>query len=137
MLRLGLLSETRTMFVSRRIQIVCLALMIVLCGSPQICQGLGRESFITFEQQKDDFILVQGSVATPFYVDSNDYPGVARAANDLSHDILSVTGIAPLVVRGQDELHGSAVIIGTLGRSALIDRLIREHKIDTSALQGK
>lgn len=103
----------------------------------QVSLAIGHDRLVETKYEPRDFILVQGSVATPLYIDSNDYPGVARAANDLSHDILSVTGIAPPVVRGQAELQGTAVVIATLGRSALIDRLIREHKIEASALQGK
>ena len=80
---------------------------------------------------------MRAGAAAEIYVDASDYPGVTRAANDLGQDIQRVTGIAPRVRHDGSELGATVVIIGTLGKSALIDRLIREHKIDATALQGK
>uniref|UniRef100_E6PY85 Gylcosyl hydrolase 115 C-terminal domain-containing protein n=1 Tax=mine drainage metagenome TaxID=410659 RepID=E6PY85_9ZZZZ len=56
-------------------------------------------------------------------------------------DIERVTGLKPVLVadsisRGKVAAEG-LVLIGTLGHSALIDRLVARHKIDTSAIAGK
>ncbi len=107
---------------------------LIAAGS---CWAIGEERFVEGEFHNGDFVLARVGATTEIYVDANDYPGVARAANDLCQDIQRVTGIAPRVQHDGSELGATAVIIGTLGKSALIDRLIREHKIDVARLQGK
>jgi hypothetical protein len=40
-------------------------------------------------------------------------------------------------VHSEKELGASVLIIGTLGKSEMIDRLVREHKLDVSGIEGK
>ena len=114
-----------------------LALLVALGVFPETCFGIGHDRFVATKYEPGDFILVENGAAAPLAVDPNDYPGVTRTANDLSGDILRVTGVRPRFLNAQGALEGRAVIIATLGRSALLDRLIGEHKIDAAALQGK
>jgi Glycosyl hydrolase family 115/Gylcosyl hydrolase family 115 C-terminal domain len=120
-----------------RLRNISVVLTLSLSGFAQVCSALGQASYVSFKYEQGDFVLVQGKHVAPLYVDSNDYPGVARAANDLSQDIQRVTGEVPAVVREQSALGVDAVMIGTLGKSAFVEQLIREHKIDVSALEGK
>ncbi len=99
--------------------------------------AIGEERLVEGEFHNGDFVLARGNAAAEMYVDASDYSGVTRAASDLSQDIQRVTGVSPRVLHEEGTLGATAIIIGTLGKSALIDRLIREHKIDTTALQGK
>ena len=107
---------------------------LIAAGS---CWAIGEERFVEGEFHSGDFVLARAGAAAEIYVDASDYPGVTRAASDLCQDIQRVTGIAPRVQHDGSELSATVVIIGTLGKSALIDRLIREHKIDATALHGK
>ncbi len=66
-------------------------------------------------------------------VDAADWPGVLRAARDLQADINRVTGVSPAWNTGGRRL----ILIGTVGRSPLIDGLARAGKIDVSAIRGK
>lgn len=125
------------MALSTRIRNIGFLLIIANAVFPQICRALGQAHYIDFKYQPGDFILVQGEQVTPLYVDSGDYPGVARAAGDLSQDIQRVTGRVPAVVHDQSAVRATAVIVGTVGKSALIEQLIRAHKIDVTALRGK
>ena len=84
-----------------------------------------------------DFKLVYDGAAADLYVDDQDYPGVKRAFSDLRDDIERVTGVQPTIKQGISELSGPVVIAGTIGRSGLIDQLIREGKLDTEDIQGK
>jgi len=101
------------------------------------CWAIGEERFVEGEFHGGDFVFARDGGAAAMYVDASDYPGVTRAASDLSQDIQRVTRVAPRVLHDEGALGSTAIIIGTLGKSALIDRLIREHKIDAKALQGK
>jgi hypothetical protein len=78
--------------------------------------------------------MVEGKTAASIYVDAADWPGVARAAADLQADIARVTGITPTLAHTAG---GNPIMIGTIGKSALIDQLIRERKIDVTGVAGK
>jgi hypothetical protein len=62
---------------------------------------------------------------------------VTRAAKDLQADINRVTGVTPTLVTSAAAASGDVVLIGTIGRSPLIDGLVRERKLDVSAIAGK
>uniref|UniRef100_S0DDJ6 Glycoside hydrolase family 115 protein n=1 Tax=termite gut metagenome TaxID=433724 RepID=S0DDJ6_9ZZZZ len=65
-------------------------------------------------------------------VDDADHAGVLRAVDDLREDLRMVTGNLPDSTVGRE-----AVIVGTAGRSALVDRLIREKKIAAGDIVGR
>ena len=68
-------------------------------------------------------------------IDDNDSELVKVAAGHFADDIHMVSGTRP-VVSGQPQ-KGLAVIAGTVGQNALIDRLAKEGKIDVSSVQGQ
>ncbi len=75
--------------------------------------------------------------AAPVYVDTNDYAGVVIAANNLCADVHRVTGHTPAMVRTEAALGTNAIIVGTLGKSRIIDQLIRAGKIDVSSITNQ
>jgi hypothetical protein len=85
----------------------------------------------------DAFAIVQDKTAATIHVDAGDYPGVARAAADLQADIARVTDCTAKLVREEEGLGDNVIFAGTIGRSAAIDRLIRERKIDVSQTAGR
>ncbi|MEP6833369.1 MAG: glycosyl hydrolase 115 family protein [Gemmatimonas sp.] len=87
----------------------------------------------------DRFVLSTGAASTAIYVANNEYPGATRAARDLAADIGRVTNKASVVtvVAAGKVLVKQAVIIGTIGHSALIDDLVQRHKIDVREVAGK
>src|SRR5256885_747080 len=83
------------------------------------------------------FPLVAGSVSAPLLVSANDFPGVIRAARDLRADINRVTRIEPAFSTDSLPTARQLIIIGTLGKNAVIDRLVRERRIDAAGIAGK
>ena len=73
----------------------------------------------------------------PIYVDTEDYAGVVRAVGDLRDDVRRVTGSTPALTHDAGALKARAILVGTLGRSRVIDELAREGKIDASRIAGK
>lgn len=67
------------------------------------------------------------------YVDSNDERGVMRAARNLCADFHAVCGADAQIL----DHYAVGIVIGTLGHSAVIDRMVKEKRIDLSALKGK
>ena len=73
--------------------------------------------------------LAEKGSATPIFVDNADWPGVVRAAGDLASDIQRVTGVAPTLSAGVPKAASQAVLVGTIGRSPLIDGLVRAGRL--------
>ena len=83
------------------------------------------------------FPLAAGGVAAAVEYDPDDHPVVAHAAADLAADVASVTGIRPiLVARSTPIAARQIVLIGTIGHSRLIDRLVRSGRLDARRLRG-
>jgi hypothetical protein len=99
--------------------------------------GLGQSRYVEVTNHPGNIVLVENRRASSIFVDLADYEGVARAADDLKADIEKVTGCRPEMVHDARELKSSVILIGTLGKSALVDQLIHEDKLNVTAIAGK
>jgi hypothetical protein len=107
-------------------------LALPLCG-----YAMGQPQYVRTTPAPEGFTLAGAGTAAKLYVDPGDDAGVIHAARELQNDIQHVTGLgAPLLMSGKLP-RGSPVLIGTIGRSRLIDALIRERAIDVSPIRGK
>lgn len=71
------------------------------------------------------------------YVDAvSELPTVQRAAGDLVNDFKAVTGKAPKSESALSALGDRAIIVGTLGHSALIDSLVSAGILDATQISG-
>jgi len=96
----------------------------------------GDRAYVTFTPAANSFPLVQNGAAAPLVVGADDWPGVLRAAGDLRADVARVTTTTPALMHTVPA-SGMAVIVGTVGHSAILDRLISSRKIDVSSIAGK
>ncbi|NGO71772.1 glycosyl hydrolase 115 family protein [Streptomyces boncukensis] len=98
-------------------------------------------AYISFTPRGGAFPLVRNAAAAPVAVDAADHPGVRRAAADLCADIERVTGVRPELRRAAEgRVPGAArevVLVGTLGRSPLIDRLVDSGALDPTGVAGR
>lgn len=83
-----------------------------------------------------EFMIAEGGRTAVIRVDDKDWPGVIRAARDLGDDVRKVTGTASPVLIGNKSAMGN-IIVGTIGKSRLIDRLVSKKKIDVSEIKGQ
>lgn len=103
----------------------------------------GRGRFIAFDARRDAFPLAARGKAAPIAVSPDDHPGVVRVVDDLRADIERVTGVKPAVTDGAPSAkaakspHRDLVIVGTIGRSPLIDGLIEAGKLDVRGIEGR
>lgn len=84
------------------------------------------------------FTLTESGAAPPLVVSAGDFPGVVRVVGDLRDDIARVTQVTPAVV--DDAPPGDApqaVLIGTLGKSPLIDQLVSSGQLDVHDVAGR
>lgn len=99
--------------------------------------AIGQQRYVNGTYSKGDFTLAQKDGIAPLYVDSNDYAGVVRAVRDLQADVHRVTGRTPTVINTETGLEKNTVLIGTIGKSQIIDRLVKNGKIDAAQVAGK
>lgn len=80
------------------------------------------------------FQLVGKSVVPSIVVDPSDAAVVRHAVDDLSDDILTVTG--QRATAASAPAGKTAILVGTLGQSKLIDQLVAARRVDVSRLKG-
>jgi hypothetical protein len=116
-----------------------LAALLGLCifAPLRTAHAIGQTRYILDKPAPGAFPMVQAKTAAAILVDPADWPGVARAAADLQADIARVTGVTPALLRAAPGLGAAAIIVGTIGRSPIVDQLVRERKIDTAQVAGK
>lgn len=104
---------------------------------PQIALARNNESYISTKKGKGNFTLSASGKSAPLYVSSKDYPGVIRVLKHLQIDISRVTNAQPDL--SIDTIPGSKeiVLVGTLGRSPLIDKLVQDRKLNVEGIAGK
>ncbi|MBV7537622.1 glycosyl hydrolase 115 family protein [Duganella sp. sic0402] len=114
------------------------ALLLALLCHALPAQALGQKKLAWFDQPPADAVaLARNGQAARLYVDPADHIGVLRAAGDLQADITRVSAAKPLLTKGGKPAGADVVIIGTIGKSALIDQLVAEGKLDVSSIKGK
>jgi len=101
------------------------------------CSAVGQARYVTNNPEPGSFAIVQGKMAAAIYVDENDYAGVVRAAGNLQGDVQQVSGCRPAIVHELKAAGPSIIIVGSVGKSGMIARLMREGKLDATPIAGK
>ncbi|WP_426167647.1 glycosyl hydrolase 115 family protein [Pseudoduganella sp. R-34] len=123
----------------RRLCELLLAVALLGAGVAGPAHALGQKPFVATERAAaapGSVVLVEAGRASTLYVDAGDHAGVLHAAASLQEDIGQVSGVWPALEkstpRGKD-----VIIIGTLGKSRLVDGLVKAGKLDAKAIVGK
>ncbi len=110
----------------------------ILMLSALVAVSAGRAQVAVHEKSpktKYAFTLASPRQTAAILYDASDAAVVKRAAELFAADVEAVTGRYPQVTSATGET-GPAVIVGTVGGSALIRRLSEAGKIDTAPLEG-
>ncbi|MBS1701286.1 MAG: glycosyl hydrolase 115 family protein [Armatimonadetes bacterium] len=110
---------------------ILLILLILAC----VAAAFGEEvQFMTptFVRETGGIEIAGPSGAVPILVADEDWAGVKRVAGDLRDDIERVTGHEP-TINGSGKV---AIILGTIGKSPLVDKLVRDRKLDVRGVRG-
>lgn len=100
--------------------------------------ALVKTPSVSFTEIPDGLKLGGSGVGPTIRLDAKDSPGVIRAAGDLALDFERITGTKGTVITdGKADSNPAVIIVGTIGKSSLIDSLVSSGKIDVSAIQGK
>ena len=115
-------------------KIYCLTLLYI-CAVISL-HAIGDTQYVTYSST-NGFCIASHGVTASLLVDSTDYAGVLRAAGDLQRDIRLVTDSQPTLSASLSKPAKYAVIIGTIGKSKLIDQLIATGKIHIDSIKGR
>ncbi|PIL23731.1 hypothetical protein GSI_13481 [Ganoderma sinense ZZ0214-1] len=135
---------------TRRGATLALGLLAVAGGA----LAIGQDTCVAFQSSSTTFTVVKSGKAAPILLSPDEWPGVQRAAFDFASDIQSVTGVKPTLTNVTSSpsssnstsnstdstaygSSGTAIIVGTLGKSSLIDDIVNRTNIDVSSIQGK
>lgn len=124
--------------------------------------AIGQNATIAFNASTGSLQLATTSSSVRLLLDSADWPGVLRVADDLASDfgrvtgrngslslvntnatttnasmIFNVTGRSGWINASGSNSSSGVIIAGTLGNSTIIQSLIDAGKIDVSAIEGK
>src|SRR4051812_49772 len=94
-------------------------------------------SYVTTRPGPGRFPLVEHGRAATIVVSTKDFAGVVRVAGDLQSDLERVSGVKPALSRDAVPNGSAVILLGTIGRSPLIDGLIAVGTLDASAITGK
>jgi len=123
---------------SKTAHLAQIVVAIAICTTSLHAFALGEPAYIANKPTPGAFALVAKNAATPLLVSNEDWPGVARAVGDLGQDIQRVTNLQPQILSSlSSQPTPDLVIIGTIGKSPLIDDLIRRGKLDVKGISGK
>lgn len=111
---------------------------LILMLSALVAVSAGHAQVAVHEKSPETkyaFTLASPRQTAAILYDASDAAVVKRAAELFAADVEAVTGRYPRVTSATGET-GPAVIVGTVGGSALIRRLSEAGKIDTAPLEG-
>jgi len=112
------------------------ALLAALPVTPRAWAELTPALALGSESEAGNFPLVRNHAAAGICVDGNDFKVVHIAADCLAADVAAVTGVKPAIT-GSAALPKDLVLIGTIGTSPSIDKLIQDGKLDVRDVKGK
>ena len=110
---------------------------LLMSRSPFAAAASDGQILTAPSHETDCVTIADGKSAAMIVVDANDYPVVQLAANFFADDIQRVTGHRPTVTNapaGAPQM----IIAGTIGHSALIDKLATDGKLkDLERIQNR
>ena len=94
-------------------------------------------SFLTVKKAQGQFALVENGKPSSILLSESDYSGVLKVAGLFQKDLSHVSGQEAKLTIADKQQAENLIIVGTLGKSKLIDQLVKEGKIDVAELEGK
>ncbi|WP_051234389.1 glycosyl hydrolase 115 family protein [Flavobacterium denitrificans] len=120
-----------------KIKTCCIILSLFLIGLSTESYAINSDKYIVNQASAESFPLVSKGKTASILVSNKDYAGVLKVAGHLENDIFKVSDLHPRRIKKISEVEDFVIIIGTLGKSEIIDQLAQKGKIDKNELQGK
>jgi hypothetical protein len=112
------------------------SILLVCLSLPGLCHSM-NSSPVSSRKVRGCFTLSASGKSASLVVGSAEYSGVIRAAKMFQEDVERVTAHRPRMTIDSIPESKEVVLIGTLGRSPLIDQLAESGKIKVDDIAGK
>ncbi len=124
-----------------RLKRVWSILVIILLGFTSAfadnASSSANPEYVISQRETSAFTIIDKGVPAPIVVNAYDYQGVIRAAEYFKNDLGMVAGKESKLVLDVIPVVKQVIIVGTLGKSPLIDQLIKTGKIDVNDIRGR
>ena len=97
----------------------------------------GYTQMVTTKNEQGSFEISSTTSVTSIYVNTEDHVVIKKAAAFLQGDIESVTGKRPDLSNQFPSAAKNIIIIGSIDRSAIIQQLIKERKLNIDKIKNK
>lgn len=118
-------------------KITYIILSLLLIGLSTNSYAINPEKYVLNQASSENFPLVSKGKVASIFVDDKDFAGVLKVTGHLENDLFKVSDLHPKRIKKISEAEDLVVIIGTLGKSKIINQLAKEGKIDKNELKGK
>jgi len=119
---------------NRLIVLISILFMFSIVQNPIFAQNIEQDKLYTGNSV---FEIVNNNQCVPILYDKDDADVVSICAKALANDIKLITDISPaLETRFKSDIT-TAVIVGTLGKSRIIDEIVKTGKLSVNAIEGK
>ncbi|MBR4898064.1 MAG: glycosyl hydrolase 115 family protein [Prevotella sp.] len=107
--------------------------MSILLLLTLVAQRSVADTMLTVSETKGGFALFDKSRVATIYVDAGEPVAVRKAVALFAEDVERVTGLKPVVTANAK---AAQIIIGTLGHSPYVDRLVKGGRVDAGTISG-
>ncbi|MFH6951253.1 glycosyl hydrolase 115 family protein [Flavobacterium sp. FlaQc-51] len=118
-------------------QFLQIILMLFVFGISTKSHAINGDKYVVNQASAKNFPLVSKGKTAQILVSKKDFAGVLRVVGHLENDLFKVSDLHPKRINKISESKDFVVIIGTVGKSEIIDQLVQEGKIDANQLKGK
>jgi hypothetical protein len=122
---------------SEKWQLVLIVILVVIGGSLQHAAAIGGRPLVSFDAGARGFVLAHSGQSVQLCASRKDFPGVLRVLSMFQKDIQRVTGTRPVVLLDSIPICQTVILVGTIGKSPLIDGLVRDGRLNVRGVAGE
>ncbi|WP_321286281.1 glycosyl hydrolase 115 family protein [uncultured Sunxiuqinia sp.] len=114
----------------------CIVFVQLALFAPLFSTAQTRMDYIAFTKEEGSFGLIESGQSAPVVLGQDDFPGVKTVAEWFVSDIKLVSERSPQIFESVLPQSKQLILVGTVGKSSLIDQLVSEGKLDVADFKG-
>ncbi|SEO33769.1 Glycosyl hydrolase family 115 [Mucilaginibacter gossypiicola] len=123
------------MIFRKTISLTLAILFTIVLKSSVVAQSPGHPHLISEQITAGYFPLVNETGSSPVWLSENEWPGVRLAVGSFLKDIQAVTGKTAVLAASPKSKR--LVIVGTLGKNPVIDKMVKNGQLNVNGVAGK
>lgn len=111
--------------------------LLSLLASGSAAHACATPAAVCAHDGEGSFALIRNGRPAAVLIDADADPAVRHVADSFAADLERVSGLAPDRLGDAAQAKGEVIVIGVLGHSPVIDRLVRAGKVAASDIAGQ